>query len=64
MNYDNSKKPVAKVQANIVRCAGVAGAAPACRSAADETPSSGTVVNKVLGCSAMVSIPLCSASDV
>lgn len=66
MNYDNSEKPVAKVQANIVRCAGVAGAAPACRSAADETPSSGTVVNKAaaLGWSAMVSIPLRSASDV
>lgn len=59
MNYDNRKKLVAKVQANIVRCAGVAGAAPACRSAADETPSSGTVVNKVaaLGWSATASIP-------
>lgn len=66
MNYDNSKKPVAKVQANIVRCAGVAGATPACRSAADETPSSGTVVNKaaVLRWAAVVSIPLRSASNV
>lgn len=66
MNYDNRKKPVAKVQANIVRCAGVAGAAPACRSATDETPSSGSVVNKAaaLGSSAMVSIPLRSASNV
>lgn len=32
MNYDNMKKLVAKVQANIVCSAGVAGAAPACRS--------------------------------